>query len=164
MLQATFSQSTHAYQSTETKEVSYATYDELLTAIEEYLKPRMGRFPTERFELRNRNDETYIKSLETLLEELKEAETDVITKGHTITIHLGLAEDEKWGSPILQTITFKCPEAYERRISAMHARHIETHGYPCYCGHDDCDFECGTMDCGCVGYCECYRYDRDDDY
>ncbi len=157
MIQATFSQSTHAYQDTEFKEVSYATYAELLNAIEEYLKPRIGRFDTERFELRNRNDEVYIKSLETLLEELKEAEADVTTKGNPITIYLQLNGAEKWGSPILQTIRFKCPEAYERRITDMHARHMATRGRRCYCGEDDCDFECGTLRCGCEVYCECSR-------
>ncbi len=157
MLQATFRQSQHAYQGIEDKETSYATYEELLTAVEEYLKPRIGRFDTERFELCNHRDEVYIKPLETLLEELKEAEVDVIDKGHAITIHLQLYGDEKWGSPILQTITFKCPEAYERRIKAMHERHMATRGRRCYCGEDDCDFECGTLRCGCVGYCEC-RY------
>ncbi len=157
MLQATFRQSQHAYQGIEEKEVSFNTYDELLTAIEEYLKPRIGRFDTEQFELRNRNDEVYIKSLETLIEELKEAEDDVSNEGHTITIHLQLYGDEKWGSPILQTITFKCPEAYERRITDMHARHMATRGRRCYCGEDDCDFECGTLRCGCEVYCECSR-------
>jgi hypothetical protein len=163
MLQATFRQSTHAYQDTEEKETSYASYEELLSAIEEYLKPHMGRFTTERFELYNRNDETDIKTLETLMEELKEAEADVITKGHPITIYLQLGDDEKWGSPILQIIAFKCPEAYDRRISAMHERHMTTRGRRyCYCGEDDCDFECDALPCGCLGSCEALAFSYED--
>jgi hypothetical protein len=158
MLQVTFEQYLHAYQDIENKEASYNSYAELLTAIEEYLKPRAGRF-NERFIIiksNMRDTEVSVANADALIETLKQYESDVTSVGHTIMIHLEIHNDPKWGNPILQTITFNCPKACERYISAIQESNLENHGMRyCYCGDGYCAFDCGTMRCGCVGYCEC---------
>ncbi len=165
MIQAKFEQHLHGSHNKESSQHSFESYESLVAAVETYFTGKQGRFPNEEFRvILRQKEENPIKGIPALVAYLKEQESMVCTYGHPVTIYLQLDGTTEWGNPILQTVTFKDEVAYNWRISLMHQEHLEKYGHHCYCGHEDCDFECGTMSCGCEGHCECYRYDRDYDY
>lgn len=154
MFQATFNQHLHGQHKTEEATTDYESYELLLGGIETYLQTKLNRFQGEMFEAFPTyvRDIPQFRELSELVTFLKESE-ETCLNGHEFTIHLQLDGSTAYGNPILQTIRFKCIEAHAQFIERTEAERLSSHRRYHYCGHPDCDWDCGTLPCGCIDQC-----------
>lgn len=154
MFQATFNQHRHGLHLIETTTTDYKSYELLLSGIEAYIQGVLGRFEGERFMAFHTyvQDRPEFKELSELMASLKGVE-EACLHGREFTIHLQLDGSTEYGNPILQTITFKSPEAYAQFMAKAEAERLSSMRRYHYCGHPDCDWDCGMLPCGCIDMC-----------
>jgi hypothetical protein len=138
-------------------ETAAATATELITSVS-------GRFPEECF----RDATDYVSgynmickwAIEQTILSYKEA---VLAGKATCTIYLELDGTTNRGTPILASIKLFCPVQMEGVKKIAREERLRIHGRYCYCGRPDCDWDCGTLECGCIDMCRTCRFE-DDEY
>ncbi len=139
------------------KTETYVTYEAAVKAVCEFMRSQAGRFPNEQFELSDSTERNpyyseglYIREADVLAEQLLERGR-VIEIGGRIYVRVELDGTTNYGRAGLHTIVMYDVEEIQRRRERIIARF----GDICNCGCDECEHDCGTLRCGCIGYCEC---------
>ncbi len=139
-------------------ETAAATATELITSVS-------GRFPEECFRDATDYMSGYTMICKWAIEQTILSHKEKVLAGKaTCTIYLELDGTTDRGIPILASIKLFCPVKMEEVKQAANEERLATHGRYCYCGRPDCDYDCGTLDCGCIDVCRTCRFEGDDGY
>jgi hypothetical protein len=151
MYSVCFSQFQHASQTPETFSATYSSYNEIMDAVIQYFNECKGRYPNEVLTHSHTRISYTFADLPFILKSLESQ----IECGEDHHIHLELDGSTNFGFPILQTVYICIPDRVAARNMAKAEECRERHGGAiCYCGCDDCDWDCGTLECGCIDRCK----------
>lgn len=151
-----YKQSRHAHQDTEASTFTYDSYKTAVEAVVEYFRERLGRYPNE--ELRGCPKRSWLYWEGTHINKADLTKTlmtheSSVTRGDVFCIHLTLDGTTNFGRPILQAVELSVPHLVIATRDTARAERLSKYGEYCYCGDPDCDYDCGTLSCGCIDMC-----------
>lgn len=160
-------QTTYAEQNEEKKVMTFSTYEEAVPYAVAFMKAISGRYREEQFRdvTLDYFTDTHT-TMDTMWQDIMNHKNIILSGEKECNIILQLDGTTERGYPILGTIIISCPEQIKKYTENKRNERLGAYGRYCYCGSPDCDWDCGTLPCGCIDACRrfCDGSDEDEHY